>query len=50
MAEKYENKERREGATIDFEAMAAIKAKEDLDVSEDIKLLNALHKNEEATD
>ena len=50
MAEKYENKERREGATVDFEAMAAIKAKEDLDVSEDIKLLNVLHKNEEATD
>lgn len=42
MARKYSNKEAREGAMIDFDAMAAIKAKEELDVSEDLELLNKL--------
>lgn len=49
MAKKYEEKAARENAVIDFDAMAAIKAKEELDVSEDIELLNKI-KNKEATD
>jgi hypothetical protein len=49
MAEKYNKKEAREGAVINFEAAAAIKAKEELDISEDLDLLNKL-KNNEATD
>ena len=49
MAKKYEEKAAREGAIIDFNAMAAIKAKEDMDVSEDIDLMNKL-KNKEAAD
>ena len=52
MAKKYENKEAREGATVDFEAMAAIKAREEIDVSEDLELLNKIkddNENEEAT-
>jgi len=44
MAKKYENKEKREGATVDFEALAAIKAKEETDISQDVDLLDKLKK------
>ena len=44
MAKKYENNETRKNVTVDFEAMKVIKAKEELDISEDMNLLKTIEK------
>ena len=49
MAKKYENKEKREGAQVDFEAMRAIQERKKIDLSEDLGLLKKLEGKKETT-